>query len=62
MAWATLEIVHKLYPEKKLLSRKGFLILRIALGAIGLIILGVLLYMFFTTWLPVLQFALQTAV
>jgi hypothetical protein len=62
MAWATLEIVHKLWPEKKLLSRKGFRILRTVLGALGVLILGVLLYMFFTTWLPTLQFALQTAV
>ena len=62
MAWATLEIVHKLYPEKKLLSKKGFRILRIVLGTLGILILGVLLYMFFTQWLPVLQFALQTAV
>ena len=41
---------------------EGFRVLRIVLGTIGIIILGVLLWMFFTTWLPVLQFALQTAV
>ncbi|MBR2288981.1 MAG: glycoside hydrolase family 3 C-terminal domain-containing protein [Clostridia bacterium] len=62
MAWATLEILRKLYPEKKFIGKKALKVLRIVLGVIGIAILAVLLYMFFTQWLPMLQFALQTAV
>lgn len=61
-AWATLEVVRKLWPEKKIVGKKAMRIIRIVLGAIGIIILGVLLFLFFTQWLPKLQFALQTAV
>ena len=62
MAWWTLEILRKLFPEKKILSKKAFKIIRLVLGTIGILILCFLLYMFFTQWLPTLQFALQTAV
>ncbi len=63
MAWATLEILRALYPDGKMIpGRKVYRTIRIALGSVGIVILGFLLYMFFTTWLPVLQFALQTAV
>lgn len=37
-------------------------VIRIVLGTIAIVILAVLLYMFFTQWLPKLQFAVQTAV
>ena len=62
LAWATLEVLRKLFPEKKWISPKALRIIRIVLGAIGIAGLAFLLYMFFTQWLPVLQFALQTAV
>ena len=62
MAWWTLEILRKLYPEKKWIGKNTLKIIRIVLGVIGLVILAFLLYMFFTQWLPTLQFALQTAV
>ena len=62
MAWWTLEILRKLYPEKKWIGKNTLKIIRIVLGVIGLVILAFLLYMSFTQWLPTLQFALQTAV
>ena len=62
MAWATLEIINKLWPEKKIIGKKALRIIRIVLGVLGLIILGILLYKFFTDWLSKLQFALQTSV
>lgn len=62
MAWATLEIVRKLWPEKQIVSKKALRRIRIVLGTIGIVILVFLLFMFFTEWLPKLQFALQTSV
>ena len=62
MAWATLEILRKLYPEKKWIGKKALKVIRIVLGTIGIAIFVFLLYMFFTQWLPMLKFAFQTAV
>ncbi len=62
LAWATVEILRKLYPGKKIISDKALHLIRIILGVIGVAGLAFLLYMFFTTWLPMLQFAFQTAV
>lgn len=61
-AWATIEILHKLFPEKKIIGRRTLRVIRLVLSVLGLAGLAFLLYMFFTTWLPMLQFAFQTAV
>lgn len=62
MAYATVEILLKLNPEQTILSKRGKTVMRAVLWTVGGVILAVLLVMFFTTWLPMLQFALQTAV
>ncbi len=62
MAWATLEILRKLFPEKKIIGDKPLRWIRLILGILGILILGVLLFKFFNEWLPKLQFALQTSV
>ncbi len=61
LAYFTLEILLKTV-KKDLVPKKVMKIIRIVLWTIAALILIVLLYMFFTEWLPVLQFALQTAV
>ena len=61
LAYITLEIVMAT-TKKNLIPKKVWRIVRIVLWTIAVLILGYLLFMFFTEWLPVLQFALQTAV
>ncbi len=60
LAYGTGEILLKLYPEQKVISKKTKWILRGVLWTIALAILVTLAVMFFTTWLPALQFAFQT--
>jgi len=62
LAYATVEILLKLNPEQKVISKQGKRIMRGILWTVGAVILAVLLFFFFTEWLPMLQFALQTAV
>ncbi len=61
LAYITLEIVQKTV-RPNLVPKKAMRIIRIVLWTLAALILAFLLYMFFTEWLPVLQFALQTAV
>lgn len=60
LAYGTGEILLKLYPEQTIVSKKCKWIVRGVLWAIAAAILITLIIMFFTTWLPALQFALQT--
>ncbi len=60
LGYATLEIVRAGKPE--MISDKVMWRIRIALWVIGAVILALFLFKFFTEWLPMLQFALQTAV
>ena len=61
LAWFTLEVIGGIM-KKQLLSKKTMRAIRIILGALGILILLFLLYKLFTEWLPMLKFALQTAV
>ena len=61
LAYITLEIVQRTV-KPDLLPKKVMKIIRIVLWTVAALLLACLLFMFFTEWLPVLQFALQTAV
>lgn len=58
LGYATLEIVRVGKPD--IVPGKTMRIIRIVLWVIGAAILAALLFKFFTEWLPMLQFALQT--
>lgn len=60
LGYATLEIIRA--SKQTPFSRKTMWTIRIVLWTVGAVILAVLLFMFFTEWLPMLQFAFQTAV
>ncbi len=60
LAYGTVEVLLKIYPEQKKLSPKGIKLMRITLWSIGGAILTVLLVMFFAVWLEDLIFAFQT--
>ena len=59
LAYGTVEILCKLYPDQKILSKKAKWIMRGVLWAIAAALLIYLAVMFFTTWLSDLTFALQ---
>jgi beta-glucosidase len=61
LAWFTLEVISAV-TKKQILPKKVMRVIRIVLGTLGILILLFLLYKFFTEWLPMLKFALQTAV
>lgn len=58
LGYATLEIVRVGKPD--IVPGKAMRMIRIILWAVGTVLLAVLLFKFFTDWLPMLQFALQT--
>lgn len=60
LAYGTGEILLKLYPEQTVVSKKCKWIVRGVLWAVAAGILVTLAVMFFTTWLPALEFAFQT--
>ena len=60
LSYGTLEIVRA--GKQAPLSGKTMWTIRIVLWSVGAVILAVLLFMFFTQWLPMLEFAFQTAV
>lgn len=62
LAYGTVEVLCKCYPEQKVLSKKGKWILRIVLWTIAAAVLVYLIVMLATTWWADLMFALQTAV
>ena len=51
----------KLNPEQTVLKKQGKRIFRGIFWGLAVVILAVLLFMFFTSWLPALQFAFQTS-
>lgn len=60
--YGTVEVPLKCNLTQKVLGKRANGSIRSILWAATAIILGILLYMFFTTWLPTLKFAFQTAV
>lgn len=60
LAYGTGEVLLKLYPEQTVISKKCKWIVRGVLWAVAAGILVTLAVMFFTTWLPALEFAFQT--
>ncbi len=58
LGYATLEIVRAGKPE--IVSDQKMRVIRLVLWIIGGAILAFLLFKFFTEWLPMLRFALQT--
>lgn len=60
LAYCTGEILLRLYPEQKIISKKAKWIIRIVMWAIAAAIIVTLAVMFFTEWLPALKFAFQT--
>ena len=59
LAYGTVEILCKLYPDQKILSKKGKWIMRGILWAVAAALLIYLAVMFFGVWLEDLTFALQ---
>ena len=60
LAYCTGEILLRLYPDQKIISKKAKWIIRIVMWAIAAAIIVTLAVMFFTEWLPALKFAFQT--
>lgn len=61
LAYGTVEVLLKLNPEQTVLKKQGKRIFRGIFWGLAVVILAVLLLMFFTSWLPALQFAFQTS-
>ena len=61
LAYGTIEVLLKLNPEQAVLKKQGKRIFRGIFWGLAVVILAVLLFMFFTSWLPALQFAFQTS-
>lgn len=60
LGYVTVEVVLKYKPD--MMAKKARWTMRIVLWVPAVIIFAILMYMFITEWLPMLQFALQTAV
>lgn len=61
LTYGTVEVLLKLNPEQTILDKKGKRIFRGVFWGLAVAIITVLLFMFFTSWLPALQFAFQTS-
>ena len=59
LAYGTVEILCRLYPDQKILSKRGKWIMRGILWAVAAALLIYLAVMFFSTWLGDLTYALQ---
>lgn len=62
LAYGTMEVLVKCYPEQKVISSRAKWIIRIVLWTIAAAVLTYLVVMLATTWWADLMFALQTAV
>ena len=61
LAYGTVEVLTKLNSEQTVLGKKGKRIFWGVFWGLAVVIIVVLLFIFFTSWLPALQFAFQNS-